>query len=915
MGRHEKTVRLAILAGALGLCLLGFHRNRPFYHDDAFVTLRYAHNFVEGDGIVWNPGERVEGYTSLLFLLLVSGLGKLGVDLVVASRVVNSGSFLLLVVFAAAHLRRLGPPRQTDTDRILKTLTWALILTTFPMIVWTLGGLEAPLFTLFCTLGLWSFSQALTSGFRNRTLVWSGVAFALACLVRLDGGLLAALSLVWLIVAIRQKPGSRAKPILGFVLPLLFLVGPSFIWRLTYYGEFLPNSLYVQAADPCFRQMIGGLKYVAAYAISPPFLLPLLGAAMLYTMHKRSLDQRAPYLGCAVLGYLAYVAFVGGDQMPAWRLILPLIPSMILLLYLSVRPQVNHLNGPRALVACLTVFSLISLQFLWQALNPRKLDPAAYFGSAVGRYIATAWPEGSLVALNTAGSTPYHAPHHRYIDMLGRNDTTIARRRITSRRLPWQWAPGHSKGDGAYVLSRSPDYIILGPATGTKADRPRFLSDLEIAQDPEFTFEYERVHASIGREFLTRDAGWHPAPSWRCSFTYYKRERPSTSWQLSRSAAQPIGLSNEDTDELSRLITLGYVAGSTPAPDVQNVTVYDPQLACDGVNLYTSGHAPEAIAIDMKGNTLHTWRFAIDDIWPDRVGRPDSGFWRRAYWYPNGDVLAIFDGVGLVRLDKDSNLLWAYRGCCHHEAFVTEDGSIYVLTRRARTMPRINPSGPVVEDMIDVLDSDGKLTAQYSVVKCFMNSPYARFLGAMRREGDIFHTNAIKVFDGSLAHVSPLFRKGNVLISVLYLHTVAVVDLDLQEVVWSLPGRQDGMHDPRLLENGHLLLFDNHGRAGRSQVIEFEPFTGTIVWQYPGDEAGEFYSDTCGTSARLPNGNTLITESDSGRALEVTPDGTIVWEFYNPHRAGENEELIATLFEMARVDRGFFGWLDTGGDK
>ena len=923
MGSREKTVRLAVLIGALGLCALGFHRNRLFYHDDAFITLRYAYNFIEGHGIVWNPGERVEGYTSLFFLLLVSGFGRLGVDLVIASRVVNLAAFSLLAIFAAAYLRRLAPAGRIDTDRVLKTVAWALILTTLPMIVWTLGGLEAPLFTLFCTLGIWSFSRAIASGLQSKTLLQSGAAFAVACLVRLDAGLLAALSLVWLIVAVRQKPGSRAKPILGFVLPLLLLVGPSFVWRLVYYGEFLPNTFYVKATDPCFRQMMVGLKYVATYLISPPFLLPLLGAAMIYTAHKRSVDQRAPYLGCAVLGYLAYVVFVGGDQMPAYRFVVPVIPSMILLLYLALRPHVSHLGGWRSGATCVVALGLMALQTISQTLNPRKLDPAAYFGSAIGRYIATAWPEGSLVALNTAGSTPYYAPHHCYIDMLGLNDATIARRRITSRQLPWQWKPGHAKGDGAYVLSRSPDYIILGPATGTTPNHPWFLSDLEIAQAPEFTFDYERVHVSLGQELLTRDAGWQPPPFWHTSLTYYKRRGSSTRWRSSQMPTQPTGITNTDIDDLSRLVTLGYVAGSTRAPDVQNVTIYDSQLACDGINLYTSGHAPEAIAIDMNGNLLHTWRFAIDDIWPDRVGRPDSGFWRRAHWYPNGDVLAIFDGVGLVKLDKDSNLLWAYRGCCHHQAFVTEDGNIYVLTRRALVVQRINPSAPVVEDMIDILDSHGKLLAQYSLLECLMNSRYRQLLRGVRREKggdvDIFHTNAIKVFDGSLADVSPVFRKNNVLISILYLHAVAVVDLDLQEVVWALSGRRNGawrrQHDPTLLENGHLLLFDNQGRAGRSKVIEIEPFTGTMVWEYPGDQDSEFYSETCGVGARLPNGNTLITESDKGRAFEVTPDGTIVWEFYNPHRAGQDDELIATLFEMVRVDKDFFAWLDADGDK
>ena len=66
---------------------------------------------------------------------------------------------------------------------------------------------------------------------------------------------------------------------------------------------------------------------------------------------------------------------------------------------------------------------------------------------------------------------------------------------------------------------------------------------------------------------------------------------------------------------------------------------------------------------------------------------------------------------------------------------------------------------------------------------------------------------------------------------------------------------------------------------------------------------------TCGTNQKLPNGNVLITESDYGRAFEVTTDGKIVWEYINPHRADENRELIATLLHVNRLDRNSVKWL------
>jgi hypothetical protein len=393
------------------------------------------------------------------------------------------------------------------------------------------------------------------------------------------------------------------------------------------------------------------------------------------------------------------------------------------------------------------------------------------------------------------------------------------------------------------------------------------------------------------------------------------RELPPTRWRPVRVRTPRHELTRLEAEQLAQLISLPYLAGSVEARTVERVTVYDREAACGGLNLWNSGHAPEAFVMDMDGNVLHRWRFAIDDIWPDRRGRPQSGFWRRVHWSRNGDVLAIFGGVGLLKLDRDSNLLWSYRGGCHHQACVTDDGQIYVLSMKSRVIPHINPDQPVIDELIAVLDPDGELLEQCSLLDCFENSDYQSLLAGMRTAGEIFHTNTIAVLDGSLDHLSPVFRKGHVLISVLYLDTIAIVDLERRCVVWALAGNQTGMwsrqHDPRLLPNGHMLVFDNLGRDGKSKVIEFEPFTGRITWKYPADTNDALFSATCGTSARLSNGNTLITESDNGRALEVTPEGRIVWEFHNPHRAGENNELVATLFETVRVDEDFFPWLDT----
>ena len=389
------------------------------------------------------------------------------------------------------------------------------------------------------------------------------------------------------------------------------------------------------------------------------------------------------------------------------------------------------------------------------------------------------------------------------------------------------------------------------------------------------------------------------------------REVPGR-WRTSRGVTAD--LSAQERERLARLNAHPYLPGVRAAPVEHDVTTYDPDRAYDGINLFNSGHAPEASAMDMGGRVLHTWSFDIADVWPEVPHTLHSEFWRRVHWYDNGDVLVIFEGIGMIKLDKDSNLLWAYRDACHHQAVVTEDGKVYVLTRKAKMIPRLNKTDPVLEDAIDILTPDGKLLERCSILESVENSEYARYLRFATSYADLFHTNSIHVFDGSLAHISPLYEEGNVLVSLLTLNLIGIIDVDERRMVWAERSRRNAgwieQHDPIALENGRLMVFDNRGYRQKSRVLEFDPFKRAIVWQYVGSSEEPFYSKTCGTNQRLPNGNTLITESDNGRAFEVTPEGEIVWEFYNPFRAGEQSQFIATLFEMRRVGKEHMDWLN-----
>ncbi len=374
-------------------------------------------------------------------------------------------------------------------------------------------------------------------------------------------------------------------------------------------------------------------------------------------------------------------------------------------------------------------------------------------------------------------------------------------------------------------------------------------------------------------------------------------------------------MTQEQREEFEKLLSIGYLSGSNPVPANTNVIVYDAQRCWNGLNFYTSGHMPGAVLMDMRGKILHEWKMKFIDAWKAMPGeeRPKTiksgGFWRRAYLFENGDVIGIYDWLGIVKLDKDSNLIWAKFGGFHHDLAVLPDGRIITLVRKARIVPRINPELPILEDFIVVLDANGNELKRVSVLEAIERSDYTFLLDLLDDHGDIFHTNTVEVLDGRLADKVPGFDAGNVLITIRQIGSIAVVDLDAGKVVWAFDGHWRRPHQATVLENGDIMIFDNQGNHGRSQIVEFDPVSLNPTWIYRGKEPDDFYSSECGSNQRLPNGNTLITETDRGKAFEVTPDGDIVWKYFNPMKArkrdGTEFEYIASLFEVVRLPPDF----------
>jgi hypothetical protein len=377
-------------------------------------------------------------------------------------------------------------------------------------------------------------------------------------------------------------------------------------------------------------------------------------------------------------------------------------------------------------------------------------------------------------------------------------------------------------------------------------------------------------------------------------------------WRAGRADPAAIeSAESEDTAEIERLSSLGYAAGKRPVPSPRvGVTLHERDRACPGWNVVNSAHVPGAFLMDMEGEVRWRWERAYDDLFPagPTVGVRDTrkDMWRRARLLPGGDLVVVFESLGIARLDSSSRTVWATEIPAHHDFELLADGSLLVLTREARTGSGRHANRPILEDFVTRLDGEGRTLARFSLLEAASRSALAFvFEASVERGGDLFHANSLRSIDGSLAAIHPEFRAGHLLVSLRNIDTIILVDPRGPAVVWLDQGSYRRQHDARLLPSGRILLFDNGD--GASRVLEVDPGSREVLWEYGGEEGSPLFSEECGLAQRLPNGNTLVTETDAGRAVEVDPGGRIVWEYRSPFRAGARGELVAAIFEVERI--------------
>ena len=249
--------------------------------------------------------------------------------------------------------------------------------------------------------------------------------------------------------------------------------------------------------------------------------------------------------------------------------------------------------------------------------------------------------------------------------------------------------------------------------------------------------------------------------------------------------------------------------------------------------------------------------------------------------------------TGSIKLNKKSEIVWTYMKQTHHQLDVAEDGRIAVILNRRieKPWPFLEKIAvPFLDEEVVILSPDGEELSTTSILAAFQRTEWRavlQFVDPDAWDGDIFHLNAAKFLSASQAAAIPGAAAGDLLLSIRNLDVIAVLSAAKGEIVWAARGPWHMQHDPDVLANGNILLFDNRGdlaRGGRSRVLEFDPRSMQVVWEWPGQRNFDLFTSVCGSVERLPNGNTLIAETNRGKLIEVTPEGKIAWEYVIPER-------------------------------
>ncbi len=491
-------VLVFVLPGVLGYGLI----------DDAYISLRYAENFAQGNGLVFNPGEYVEGYTNFLWTLVLGlgiRFGAAGPGFAVWAGLVAAA--LTLVASLGLHARLAGGVGTTGRglDSGWRLLATPLVLVLSPtFLAYGASGLESAAFAFLLTVHAFLLLGKQAGVGSNAALGAAGIVLALANMTRPEATAffafdVTALVLLWLIQRSRQgsfsvDPRGMLLFVVGFALPF----GAFLLWRHGTYGYWLPNTYYAKVGGPSSALLGSGGGYMFAVGLRT---LALFAVPLGLLAAKLRGDARLLYLSSLLLVQLIVIALVGGDHMALWRFGVTLLPLSVILL----REGLEALTQERlaAPVGALLLLLVGAGAGLWTANSVRLHERSEHSRaqlevtlaedwSSFGVWLARYGESGDSISLLPIGAIGFYSGLH-VIDQVGLIDEHIAHLDVETGT----GYVGHEKFDNDYVLGLRPRFLMANH---------QVAFGQQITQEQYDGAAYFEVHRDLlGRPQLRRD--------------------------------------------------------------------------------------------------------------------------------------------------------------------------------------------------------------------------------------------------------------------------------------------------------------------------------------------------------------------------------------------------------------------------
>lgn len=367
------------------------------------------------------------------------------------------------------------------------------------------------------------------------------------------------------------------------------------------------------------------------------------------------------------------------------------------------------------------------------------------------------------------------------------------------------------------------------------------------------------------------------------------------------------------------------------------VTASEPEKIAPGLTLITTfwpgkdgAWKPGARLIDATGKVVHEWVTDPMKLWPEQpyqdpfVKRDEETYIHGTYLFPNGDLLFNLDYIGLQRVDACGKIVWQLKHRTHHAISADEDGTFWTLGvvpfepgAQQTVYPGLKGLSPYVDESVLHVTADGKILSETSILRSLFDSGYGELItlhrGALLEEHDdaapgsaiVFtHANDVEPLSSALAPRFPMFAAGDLVVSLRKPSTVFVMDR-AGHIKWLTDKHTVKQHDPDFEPDGTITIYDNHADGTESgqgsllgtRIVALDPANDHLTVRYPLHPGDRLYSAACGKHQLLPNGNRLITEARAGRALEVDPTGSMVWQWvHTPHDHQVTEVLEATRY-------------------